>query len=40
MNTRVYGSERYNNLIAYTIGGHADTIVGAFFEKNSLGVSF
>ncbi|XP_056011786.1 periodic tryptophan protein 2 homolog isoform X2 [Ostrea edulis] len=36
MNTRIYGTERYNNLIAYTIGGHADTIVGAFFEKDSL----
>lgn len=39
MNTRIYGTEPYNNLIVYSIGGHADAIVGAFFEKDSLNVS-
>lgn len=39
MNTRIYGTEPYNNLIVYSIGGHADAIVGAFFVKDSLNVS-
>lgn len=40
MTTRVYGTEPYNNLIVNSIGGHNGAIVGAFFEKDSLNVSF
>lgn len=40
MNTRVYGTEPYNNLIVNSIGGHSGAIIGAFFEKDSLNVSF
>lgn len=40
MNTRVYGTEPYNNLIVNSIGGHNGAIIGAFFEKDSLNVSF
>ncbi|KAL5012052.1 hypothetical protein ScPMuIL_010603 [Solemya velum] len=36
MNTRVYGAEHFTNLIVYSLGGHSDCIVGAFFETNSL----
>lgn len=40
MNTRVYGAERFSNLIIYSLGGHTDAIIGGFFENNSLDVSF
>ena len=40
MNTRVYGAQRFENLVIYSLGGHTDSIVGAFFENNSLDVSF
>lgn len=40
MTTRVYGTEPYNNLIVNSIGGHNGAVVGAFFEKDSLDVSF
>ncbi|KAK3099531.1 hypothetical protein FSP39_005884 [Pinctada imbricata] len=36
MNTRVYGTQRYENLVVYSMGGHGDAIVGAFFEQSSL----
>ncbi|KAL4230154.1 U3 snoRNP protein [Mactra antiquata] len=36
MNTRVYGAEKFSNLIVYSIGGHNDVITGAYFEQNSL----
>ena len=36
MNTRVYGAKKYSNLIIYSLGGHTDSIVNAFFENNSL----
>ncbi|XP_053398750.1 periodic tryptophan protein 2 homolog [Mercenaria mercenaria] len=36
MNTRVYGAQHFSNLIVYSIGGHNDEIVGAYFEQNSL----
>ncbi|XP_029644445.1 periodic tryptophan protein 2 homolog isoform X2 [Octopus sinensis] len=36
MSTRVYGAIRFKNLIIYTVGGHSDSIVGAFFEKDSM----
>ena len=39
MNTRVYGAEKFDNLIVYSMGGHRDAVVGAFFEDNSLDVS-
>lgn len=38
MNTRVYGSEKYKNLIIYSLGGHTDSIINAFFEEDSLDV--
>ncbi len=40
MNTRVYGAEKFRNLIVYALGGHTDTIVNSFFEHKSLDVSF
>ena len=40
MNTRVYGTQRYENLIVYSLGGHGDAVVGAFFEEDSLDVSY
>ena len=40
MNTRVYGAQKFKNLIIYSIGGHTDSIVNAFFEDQSLDVSF
>jgi periodic tryptophan protein 2 len=40
MNTRVYGAEKFTNLIIYSMGGHTDSIVNAFFEHDSLDVSF
>ncbi|XP_071088666.1 periodic tryptophan protein 2 homolog [Haliotis cracherodii] len=36
MNTRVFGVERFSNLVMYSMGGHTDIIVNAFFGKNSL----
>ncbi|XP_064636474.1 periodic tryptophan protein 2 homolog [Lineus longissimus] len=36
MNSRVYGSQRFENLIVYSVGGHSQAMVGAFFEENSL----
>ncbi|KAL3880486.1 hypothetical protein ACJMK2_032721 [Sinanodonta woodiana] len=36
MTTRVYGAQRYTNLIVYSLGGHSDSIVAAAFEQNSL----
>ncbi|KAK2164936.1 hypothetical protein LSH36_57g02051 [Paralvinella palmiformis] len=38
MNTRVYGAERFKNLIINSLGGHTDSIVAAFFEHDSLDV--
>ena len=39
MNTRVYGAQRFKNLIIYSMSGHTDCIVNSFFENNSLDVS-
>ena len=39
MSTWVFGAERWENLIYYSLGGHKDIIVGCFFEKDSLDVS-
>ncbi|XP_013385709.1 periodic tryptophan protein 2 homolog [Lingula anatina] len=36
MNTRVYGAERFANLVVYSLGGHSNSIVAAFFEEESL----
>ncbi|ESP03657.1 hypothetical protein LOTGIDRAFT_198984 [Lottia gigantea] len=38
MNTRVYGAERFTNLIVFVLGGHKGAIVGSFFLANSLNV--
>ena len=35
-NTRLYAFERLENLSTYSIGGHAEPVVGVFFEKDSL----
>ena len=40
MNTRIFGAKHYSNLIVYSLGGHTDSIVNAFFERDSLDVSF
>ncbi|KAK2188503.1 hypothetical protein NP493_130g01036 [Ridgeia piscesae] len=36
MNTRIFGAKHYSNLIVYSLGGHTDSIVNAFFERDSL----
>ena len=35
-NTRLYAFERLENLSTYSIGGHAEPVIGVFFEKDSL----
>lgn len=40
MTTKIYALGRYENLFTYTLGSHTDSIVGCFFEENSLNVSF
>ena len=40
MNTRVYAAQAYENFAVHSMGGHTDTVVGAFFEHNSMNVSF
>ena len=40
MNSRIYAAEKLKNLVIYSVGGHTDSIVNAFFEQNSLDVSF
>ena len=40
MNTRIYGAQKFKNLVIYSMGGHTDSIVNSFFEHNSLDVSF
>ncbi|XP_029433602.1 periodic tryptophan protein 2 homolog isoform X2 [Rhinatrema bivittatum] len=36
MSTWVFGAQRWANLLYYSLGGHKDSIVGCFFEANSL----
>lgn len=36
MSTWVFGAQRWENLIYYSLGGHKDVVVGCFFEKDSL----
>ncbi|XP_052258916.1 periodic tryptophan protein 2 homolog isoform X2 [Dreissena polymorpha] len=36
MNTRVFGAQHFSNLIVYSMGGHNDVIMGAYFEADSL----
>uniref|UniRef100_W5M7N2 PWP2 small subunit processome component n=1 Tax=Lepisosteus oculatus TaxID=7918 RepID=W5M7N2_LEPOC len=36
MSTWVFGAERWENLVYYSLGGHKDVIVGCFFEAYSL----
>ncbi|KAF6032206.1 PWP2 [Bugula neritina] len=38
MNTRIYGAEKLDQLVIYSMGGHRDAIVGSFFLNNSLDV--
>ena len=38
MNTRVYAAQAYENFAVHSMGGHTDTVVGAFFEHNSMNV--
>ena len=40
MNTRVFALQPYENLAVHSMGGHTDAVVGAFFEHNSMDVSF
>ena len=40
MNTRIYGVQKFENLMIYSLGGHTDSIVNSFLEHNSLDVSF
>ncbi|XP_018103945.1 uncharacterized protein LOC734637 isoform X1 [Xenopus laevis] len=36
MSTWVFGAERWQNLIYYSLGGHKDAIVACFFQEDSL----
>ncbi|KAJ9599045.1 hypothetical protein L9F63_010502, partial [Diploptera punctata] len=36
MSTKLYGMEKFANFRTYSLGSHTDSIVGCFFEKNSL----
>ncbi|XP_068127133.1 periodic tryptophan protein 2 homolog isoform X2 [Hyperolius riggenbachi] len=36
MSTWVFGAERWQNLIYYSLGGHKDAIVSCFFQEDSL----
>ncbi|CAJ0964733.1 unnamed protein product, partial [Ranitomeya imitator] len=36
MTTWVFGAERWQNLIYYSLGGHKDAIVSCFFQEGSL----
>lgn len=36
MTTWVFGAERWQNLIYYSLGGHKDAIVSCFFQEKSL----
>ena len=38
MNVRIHATDFYENLTCYVLGGQRDTIMGCFFEKNSLNV--
>jgi len=40
MNAHVFAAEKLANLVVYTVGGHRDALLGTFFLKNSLDVSF
>ena len=40
MNTRVHAVENLWNFGTYSVSGHVDAVVNAFFEINSLNVSF
>lgn len=40
MTTKIYAIKSFKNLSIYTLGSHTDSIVGCFFEENSLNVSF
>ena len=39
MNTRVFAATKLEQLVVYTLGGHKDCVVAAFFEEGSLNVS-
>uniref|UniRef100_A0A8C5DY81 Small-subunit processome Utp12 domain-containing protein n=1 Tax=Gouania willdenowi TaxID=441366 RepID=A0A8C5DY81_GOUWI len=34
--TWVFGAERWENLIYYSLGGHKDAVIGCFFHRDSL----
>ncbi|KAM8977784.1 periodic tryptophan protein 2 homolog [Pelodytes ibericus] len=36
MSTWVFGAERWQNLVYYSLGGHKDAIISCFFQQDSL----
>ena len=36
MSTKLYSMEKLANFTTYSLGSHSDSVVGCFFEKNSL----
>lgn len=36
MSSRVFAVESFKNLSCYVLGGHSESVVGCFFEKDSL----
>lgn len=36
MSSRIYATEGFKNLNCYVLGGHSESVVGCFFEKDSL----
>ena len=40
MNTRVHAADFFSNLVIVSLGAQRDVIINAFFEQQSLDVSF
>ena len=36
MSSRIFATEGFTNLNCYVLGGHSESVVGCFFEKDSL----
>jgi periodic tryptophan protein 2 len=39
MSSRIHATDYFTNLTCHVLGGHGESIVGCFFEKNSLNVT-
>ncbi len=39
MSSRIHATDFFKNLTCYVLGGHSESMVGCFFEKDSLNVT-